>query len=71
MRLAAELRPQGRQMGEVVLDRLVELTNDVKPEAVEALFDVLGRGMDGLARRVVPYSGYPPFLRGVRGRYWV
>ena len=65
----AELsRPQGGLMGEVVLDRLVELGPMITSDQVDGLFEVLGRTMDGLARNSNPPSGYPNFLLGAQHR---
>lgn len=63
---AGRSRPQGRQMGEAALDRLVGLGRTITHEQVEGLFEVLGQTMDELARNSNPSTGYPDFLLGDR-----
>ena len=65
---AKQPRPQGGKMGEVVLDRLVELRPLITPEQVSRLFEVLGQTMDELARNASPPLGYSDFLSGTRHR---
>lgn len=65
---ANKSRPQGGKMGEIVLDRVVELRPLITPEQVSGLFEVLGQTMDELARNANPPSGYPDFLSGTRHR---
>lgn len=65
---AAQSRPQGRIMGEVVLDRLARLAPRITHQQIEGIFEVLGRTMDELARNSNPSSGYPDFLLGAQSQ---
>ncbi len=62
--MAQEKRPQGGVLAEVLLARIVERRDRLDPENITAIFEVLGKGMDVLARNAQPGLGPPNFLKG-------
>ncbi len=62
--LAEERRPQGGVLAEVLVSEIVARRDQLDPDTILAIFDVLGRGMDILARNGRSSGGYPSFLAG-------
>ncbi len=67
-----ETRPQGGNMAQVLLSRVLECNEDIAPHRILDLFAVLGDGMDDLARRLPERPGSPPRLYGdAREIFWL
>ena len=62
--MAQKERPQGGLLAEVLLSRILEQHDWLDPDDIPAIFEVLGKGMDVLAKNAKPWLGYPTFLRG-------
>ncbi len=60
----AETRPQGGNMAQALLSRVLECKEDIAPHRIPDLFAVLGDGMDDFARRLPERPGSPPWLHG-------
>ena len=60
----AEERPQGGNMAQVLLSRILERKGDIAPDLIPGLFAVLGDGMDAFGRRLPELPGNPPWLYG-------
>ena len=60
----AEDRPQGRNMAQELLFRILERKEDVAPDRIPSLLAVLGASMDDFARRLPKRPGNPPWLYG-------
>ena len=59
-----EDRPQGGNMAQVLLSRILERKEDISPDQIPALFVVLGDSMDDFARGLPERAGSPPWLYG-------
>ncbi len=62
--IAQERRPQGGVVAEVLLSRIVEQQDKLDPDDIPAIIEVLGMGMDVLARNAQLWMGSLGFLRG-------
>ena len=64
--MAQEERPQGGMLAEVLLSRILEQRDRLELDDIPAILEVLGKGMDVLARNANPRMGRgaPRFLRG-------
>ena len=60
----AEERPQGGNMAQVLLSRILERKGDIPADRIPVLFAVLGDSMDAFARRLPEQDGSPPWLYG-------
>ncbi len=60
----AEGRPQGDNMAQVLLFRMLERKGDISADLIPDLFAVLGDGMDDFAHRLPERPGSPPHLYG-------
>ena len=59
-----EDRPQGGNMAQVLLSRILERSRDIPADRIPDLFVVLGDSMDDFARRLPELPGSPPRLYG-------
>ena len=60
----AEERPQGGNMAQVLLSRILERKGDIPADRIPDLFAVLGDSMDTFARWLPERDGSPPWLYG-------
>ena len=68
----AETRPQGGNMAQALLSRVLERKEDIAPHQLPDLLAVLGDGMDDFARRLPERPGSPPWLYGdAREIFWL
>lgn len=63
-KMAQEERPQGGVLAEVLLSRILERRTRLDPADIPPILEVLGKGMDVLARNTQRRSGYPTYIRG-------